>query len=114
VPTAAFRSHSLFTSEGRSTTGPQLRSLRTYAAGHGASITRRPPTTPPAYHSPVLDRYGRHGVAREVPLVVETLRAVADGRVLIANKRVLDAEGRAIRGYDLTEVIEARVGSGAG
>lgn len=47
-----------------------------------------------------------HGVAREIPLVVETLRAFADGRVRIEGKRVLDGEGREIGGYDLTEEIE--------
>ena len=53
----------------------------------------------------------RHGVARELPLVVETLRAFADGRVRIVEKRLLDAEGRPIQGYDLTEEIERVVGS---
>lgn len=46
------------------------------------------------------------GVAREIPLVVETLRAFADGRVRIEGKRVLDGDGREIGGYDLTEEIE--------
>jgi folate-dependent phosphoribosylglycinamide formyltransferase PurN len=47
-----------------------------------------------------------HGVARELPLVVETLRAFAEGRVRIAGKRIVDAEGREIAGYDLTDEIE--------
>jgi len=48
----------------------------------------------------------RQGVARELPLVVETLRAFAEGRVRIRDKRVLDAEGREIAGQDLTSEIE--------
>lgn len=48
----------------------------------------------------------RQGVARELPLVVETLRAFAEGRVRIRDKRVVDAEGREIEGYDLSEQIE--------
>ena len=54
----------------------------------------------------------RHaGVAREVPLVIETLRAVADGRIRIENKRVVDASGNVVEGgYDLTDEIEALVG----
>lgn len=48
----------------------------------------------------------RHGVARELPLVVATLRAFADSRVRIVNKQLLDAEGRPIQGYDLTGEIE--------
>ncbi len=53
----------------------------------------------------------RHGVARELPLVVETLRAFADGRVRIVDKQLLDAQGRPIRGYDLTEEVERVVAS---
>jgi phosphoribosylglycinamide formyltransferase-1 len=49
------------------------------------------------------------GIAREVPLVVETLRAFADGRIRIENKRVVDANGGAISGCDLTDEIEAIV-----
>jgi len=49
------------------------------------------------------------GVAREVPLVVETLRAFADGRIRIENKHVVDAGGRAVPGHDLTKEIEAIV-----
>jgi phosphoribosylglycinamide formyltransferase-1 len=48
----------------------------------------------------------RRGIQREQPLVVETLRAFADGRLRVRHKRVVDAEGREIAGYDLTEAIE--------
>ena len=48
----------------------------------------------------------RQGVARELPLVVETLRAFAEGRVRIRDKRVVDAQGQETAGYDLTEEIE--------
>jgi folate-dependent phosphoribosylglycinamide formyltransferase PurN len=48
----------------------------------------------------------RQGVARELPLVVETLRAFTDGRVRISDKRVVDARGREITGQDLTSEIE--------
>ena len=49
----------------------------------------------------------RQGVVRELPLIVATLRAFADGKVRIEGERVLDAAGRPIEGYDLTEEIEA-------
>ena len=55
---------------------------------------------------PLFAEIRRHGVAREVPLVLETLRAFAEGRAGIADKRVVDAEGHVIEGYDLTEEIE--------
>ncbi len=46
------------------------------------------------------------GVAREIPLVIETLRAFADGRVRIQDKQVVDPEGSPIPPYDLSEQIE--------
>jgi folate-dependent phosphoribosylglycinamide formyltransferase PurN len=49
------------------------------------------------------------GIEREVPLVVETLRAFADGRIRIEDKQVVDPEGNPINGYDLTDEIEAIV-----
>jgi folate-dependent phosphoribosylglycinamide formyltransferase PurN len=51
----------------------------------------------------------RHGAAREAPLVVETLRAFADGRVRVENKRVVDATGRPVGPQDLTPAIERAV-----
>ncbi len=59
---------------------------------------------------PLFKEIRRQGVLREVPLVIETLRAFADGRIRIANKRLVDTAGKPIEGYDLTEEIEARVG----
>ncbi len=58
------------------------------------------------------------GVAREVHLVVETLRALAEGRVRIVRGddetpfRVVDAAGQPIAGYDLTEAVETAVAAG--
>ena len=54
----------------------------------------------------LFEEIRRQGVARELPLVVETLRGFAEGRVRVRDKRVLDAKGEAISGYDLTEEIE--------
>jgi phosphoribosylglycinamide formyltransferase-1 len=52
----------------------------------------------------------RHGAARELPLVVATLRAFSRGLVRITpDKRVADASGKLIGGYDLTEEIDAAV-----
>jgi phosphoribosylglycinamide formyltransferase-1 len=52
----------------------------------------------------------RRGVARELPLVVATLRAFADGRVYVREGRILSPEGGVVGGYDLTPEIEAAVG----
>ncbi len=61
---------------------------------------------------PLVQEIRRHGVARERPLVVATLRAIAQGRVRIIDRRPVDAAGRALSGgLDLTAEIDAAVGS---
>lgn len=55
----------------------------------------------------------RHGVARELPLVIETLRAFADGRIQIAGKRIVDAAGDDFGALNLTQRIEQMVAAGA-
>lgn len=59
--------------------------------------------------SALFQEIRRQGAAREVPLVIETLRAFADGRVRIVGKQVVDSAGDPIPGYDLTDRIEALV-----
>lgn len=51
----------------------------------------------------------RHGAAREIPLVIETLRAFAEGHVRIDAKRVVDSRGSPIAPFDLTTEIERSV-----
>jgi folate-dependent phosphoribosylglycinamide formyltransferase PurN len=51
----------------------------------------------------------RHGVAREQPLVIETLRAFAEGRVRITNKHPADPLGNPIPAFDLTAEIERAI-----
>jgi folate-dependent phosphoribosylglycinamide formyltransferase PurN len=58
---------------------------------------------------PLFQAIRRAGVSREIPLVIETLRAFADGRVRVAEKQPVDASGRPIPGYDLSEEIERLV-----
>jgi|GEM_PF-5139395 len=46
------------------------------------------------------------GVAREVPLILWTIKAIVEGRIRIDNGQVSDADGNILRGgYDLTEKI---------
>ncbi len=62
---------------------------------------------------PLFREIRRHGAARELPLVVATLRALADGQVRIEGRRVVDAAGRELPGgLDLTAEIDAAVASG--
>lgn len=58
---------------------------------------------------PLFKLIRRRGLAREKPLVVETLRAFAEGAVRIEQGRVLDARGQPVSGLDLTPQIEAAV-----
>ncbi len=56
--------------------------------------------------SPLFKLIREHGVVREFPLVVATIKAFSQGKVKItADKRVIDAEGHPIHGYDLTTEI---------
>jgi folate-dependent phosphoribosylglycinamide formyltransferase PurN len=59
--------------------------------------------------SPLFQAVRAAGVAREVPLVIETLRALAVGRIAIKDKAPVNALGEAIPGFDLSTEIEALV-----
>ena len=59
--------------------------------------------------NPLFAEIRRHGVARELPLVIETLRAFAERRVRIANKHPADTAGHPISPFDLTAEIERAV-----
>jgi folate-dependent phosphoribosylglycinamide formyltransferase PurN len=59
---------------------------------------------------PLFREVRRHGAEREIPLVVATLRAFAQGRVRIQDRRVVDGQGRELpRGLDLTAEIDDAV-----
>lgn len=65
--------------------------------------------------SPLFKEIRRAGMARELPLVVATVKAFSEGKVVInPDKSVADAAGRPITGYDLTAEIEARAAAVAG
>ena len=52
----------------------------------------------------------QHGLAREFPLIISTIKAFSQGKVKItAGKKVIDAEGKPIKGYDLTDEIDRLV-----
>ncbi len=59
---------------------------------------------------PLFQEIRRHGAARELPLVVATLRALARGRLRIERGDVVDETGRRLAGgLDLTKEIDAAV-----
>jgi phosphoribosylglycinamide formyltransferase 1 len=49
------------------------------------------------------------GVKREIPLILTTIKAFSEGRVEIEDGRVFDASGCEVKGYDLTQEIEAKI-----
>jgi len=52
----------------------------------------------------------QHGLAREYPLIIATIKAFSQGKVIITpDKRVIDAGGRPIKGYNLTDEIDKKV-----
>ena len=49
----------------------------------------------------------QHGLAREFPLIIATLKAFSQGKIRISpEKQVVDAEGKPIKGYNLTDEIK--------
>jgi phosphoribosylglycinamide formyltransferase-1 len=60
---------------------------------------------------PLFVEIRRHGVEREIPLVIETLRAFADGRIRIRSRTVVDEAGAPIPAIDLSGEIERLVAS---
>ncbi len=52
----------------------------------------------------------QHGLAREFPLIIATLKAFSQGKVRVSPaKEVVDAEGKPIKGYNMTEEINELV-----
>ena len=47
----------------------------------------------------------QHGLTREFPLIIATLKAFSRGRVKIMEGKVVDPNGRPINGYDLTDEL---------
>jgi len=47
----------------------------------------------------------RHGLAREFPLIVSTLKAFGKGEIKIENGKLFDQAGKPISGYDLSHEV---------
>ncbi len=61
-------------------------------------------------NNPLFKAIREHGYAREIPLIITTIKAFSEGRVKItSDKKVVDSQGRQIDGYDLTREIDERV-----
>jgi folate-dependent phosphoribosylglycinamide formyltransferase PurN len=51
----------------------------------------------------------KHGLAREFPLIIATVKALSEGKVRIQGGMAVDGAGKAIEGYNLTDEIEQKV-----
>lgn len=49
------------------------------------------------------------GLKREFPLIIATIKAFSEGRVRVETRKVLDANGKIIAGYDLSREIDRLV-----
>jgi len=51
----------------------------------------------------------QHELAREFPLIISTLKALSQGEISIKDGKVIDAQGKSIEGYDLSEKVNNAV-----
>ena len=66
----------------------------------------------PKRHSeelPLFELIRQHGLAREFPLIISTIKAFVQERVKIVGSSVVDTEGKPIKGYNLTDEINEAV-----
>ena len=61
--------------------------------------------------SPLFRLIRRHGMARELPLIIATLKAFSQGRARIDKARVVDRQGVPVDGHDLSVEIDKMVKS---
>jgi len=75
---------------------------------------RLPPDSPERHSEelPLFKLIRQHGLAREFPLIISTIKAFSQGKVRIVGGRVVDAEGKPIKGYDLTDEINEVIQKG--
>jgi len=52
----------------------------------------------------------QRGLIREAHLIIATLKAFSQGKIRIADRRIVDAEGRLIPGYNFTPTIDDLIG----
>lgn len=60
-------------------------------------------------NNPLFQIIRQHGLAREFPLIVSTLRAFSQGKVKIKNGVLFDSQGRPIHGYDLSDKVDRMI-----
>ncbi len=51
----------------------------------------------------------RHGLAREFPLIVSTLKAFGNGEIKIEHSKLFDSNGKPISGYNLSQEVNKAI-----
>jgi phosphoribosylglycinamide formyltransferase-1 len=59
--------------------------------------------------NPLFQAIRRHGLAREFPLIIATIKAFSEGRVRIGGGNVVNSDGKPINGYNLSDEIDEKV-----
>lgn len=59
--------------------------------------------------NPLFKEIRRHGAARELPLIIATIKAFSEGRVRIQGNAIVDSRGRPIEAYDLSAEVDENV-----
>lgn len=60
-------------------------------------------------NNPLFKLIRQHGLAREFPLIISTLKAFSRGDVRIEKGKVVGAAGKPIKGYNLTDEIDKQI-----
>jgi hypothetical protein len=61
-------------------------------------------------NNPLFRLIRQHGLARELPLLISTLKAFSQGKIKITtDKKIIDSEGKPLNGYNLTNEINELV-----
>jgi hypothetical protein len=58
-------------------------------------------------NNPLFKVIRSHGVARELPLIVATLKAFGNNEISIKDEKLFDRQSNRITGYDLTGEVDA-------
>ncbi len=67
-----------------------------------------PPDSPQrrSEQNPLFQLIRQHGLAREFPLIIATIKAFSEGKVRIIDGKVVDVDGKVINGYNVTSEID--------
>ncbi len=61
-------------------------------------------------NNPLFKIIRKHGLAREFPLIIATLKAFSQGKIkIISEKQMVDTGDKPIKGYNLTDEIDEQV-----